>query len=154
MSSFAWTFDPSTRAAAAVGPNAGIPALGERVDEAGDERRLGADDHEVDRVLTRRGDERGHVGHRDREERGVPSDARVPGRAEDLRGLRRAPQRAHDGVLPPAAADHEDPHSVAMKSSIGIATIVSHLPVPREPSSSETRAMVFSSGASTTLTKS
>ena len=26
MSSFAWTFDPSTRAAAAVGPNAGIAA--------------------------------------------------------------------------------------------------------------------------------
>ena len=41
-----------------------------------------------------------------------------------------------------------------MKSSIGIAIRVSYLAVPREPSSSETRAIVFSSGASTTLTKS
>ena len=41
-----------------------------------------------------------------------------------------------------------------MKSSIGIALSVSYLPVPREPSSSDTRAIVFSSGASITLTKS
>ena len=41
-----------------------------------------------------------------------------------------------------------------MKSSIGIATSVSYFPVPREPSSSEIRAIVFSSGASTTFTKS
>ena len=41
-----------------------------------------------------------------------------------------------------------------MKSSIGIAVSVSYWTVPREPSSSETRAIVFSSGASTTLTKS
>src|SRR5947209_8430889 len=41
-----------------------------------------------------------------------------------------------------------------MKSSIGIAVSVSYLAVPREPSSSETRAIVFSSGASTTFTKS
>src|SRR3954451_18228870 len=42
----------------------------------------------------------------------------------------------------------------AMKSSIGMALSVSKRPVPREPSSSETRAMVDSSGASTMLTKS
>src|SRR3954467_11700901 len=41
-----------------------------------------------------------------------------------------------------------------MKSSMGIATSVSYLDVPREPSSSETRAIVLSSGASTTLMKS
>src|SRR5215213_3960332 len=41
-----------------------------------------------------------------------------------------------------------------MKSSTGIAVSVSYWTVPREPSSSETRAIVFSSGASTTLTKS
>ena len=41
-----------------------------------------------------------------------------------------------------------------MKSSIGIATSVSYLAVPREPSSSDTRDIVFSSGASTTFTKS
>jgi hypothetical protein len=34
-----------------------------------------------------------------------------------------------------------------MKSSIGIAVSVRYLPVPREPSSSDTRAIVFSSGA-------
>src|SRR3954447_14804853 len=41
-----------------------------------------------------------------------------------------------------------------MKSSIGIALSVSNRPVPREPSSSDTRAIVDSSGASTMLTKS
>src|SRR3954451_14744439 len=41
-----------------------------------------------------------------------------------------------------------------MKSSMGIATSVSYLDVPREPSSSETRAIVPSSGASTMLMKS
>ncbi len=41
-----------------------------------------------------------------------------------------------------------------MKSSIGIALSVSYLPVPREPSSNDTRAITFSSGASTTLTTS
>ena len=41
-----------------------------------------------------------------------------------------------------------------MKSSIGIAVSVSYCTVPREPSSSDTRAIVFSSGASTTFTKS
>ena len=41
-----------------------------------------------------------------------------------------------------------------MKSSIGIATIVWYLTVPREPSSSETRDIVCSSGASTMFTKS
>src|SRR3954447_4302473 len=43
---------------------------------------------------------------------------------------------------------------LAMKSSMGIATRVSYRDVPREPSSSETRAIVLSSGASTTLMKS
>src|SRR3954470_22432521 len=41
-----------------------------------------------------------------------------------------------------------------MKSSIGIALSVSKRPLPREPSSSETRAMTLSSGASTIDTKS
>ena len=41
-----------------------------------------------------------------------------------------------------------------MKSSIGIAVSVSNFAVPREPSSSETRAIVVSSGASTMFTKS
>src|SRR3954452_23545836 len=41
-----------------------------------------------------------------------------------------------------------------MKSSMGMAGSVSNFAVPREPSSSETRAIVFSSGASTTLMKS
>ena len=41
-----------------------------------------------------------------------------------------------------------------MKSSIGIADSVSYCAVPRDPSSSDTRAIVDSSGASTTFTKS
>src|SRR3954466_4975519 len=41
-----------------------------------------------------------------------------------------------------------------MKSAIGIALSVSKRPVPRDPSSSDTRAIVVSSGASTIETKS
>ena len=95
--------------------------LGAAVDEARDQRRLRPDDDEVD---PGRGDRRGVVGAVER--RRLARDPGVPGRAEHLRRLRRAQQRAHDRVLAPAAADDENPgQSAAMKSSIGIAIRVS-----------------------------
>ena len=47
ISSFANAFEPSSRAAAAVGPKPVMPLSRERVDHAVDERRLGADDDQV-----------------------------------------------------------------------------------------------------------
>src|SRR5439155_20844918 len=87
-------------------------------------------------------------------------DAGVAGRAEQLRAGVGAAQGANDRVLAPAGAYDQNPHrdlsgySALVNSSAGIAAIVSLVVVPREPSSTETLAMVFSSGASTTLTKS
>ena len=112
--------EPSSRAAAAIGPNAGTPA-GAAVDEARDQRRLRPDDDEVD---PGRGDRRRVVGAVER--RRLARDPGVPGGAEHLRRLRGAQQRAHDRVLAPAAADDENSgQRAAMKSSIGIAISVS-----------------------------
>ena len=119
-------FEPSSRAAAARGPKQRTPAAAQRVGEAGDQRRLGPDDDEVDAGRAgRAGERRRIVGGRVERPRLAP-DAGVAGRAQHLRALRRAQQRAHDRVLAPAGADDEDPQRpdaqiAPMKSSIGIA---------------------------------
>ena len=94
---------------------------GERVGEPGHERRLGPHDHEVDRGRAGGPGQRRDVVGRRVERPGVVPDARVAGRAEQLRGLRGARERADERVLAPARADDEDPHTAPMKSSIGIA---------------------------------
>ena len=126
----------------------------QRVDQAGDERRLGADDGQADVLALGERDEPLDVVGGDGDGARVGRDARVAGRAQHLGALGRAQQGADDRVLAPAAADDEDLQSAAMKSSMGIAESVSKRAVPREPSSSDTRAIVVSSGASTMLTKS
>ena len=117
ITSLAKAFEPSSRAAAADGPKHGDAGRGARVGQAGHERRLGADHDEVHAL----GDSlRREVVAAD--DPRLARDARVAGRAQQLRGLRRARERAHDRVLAPAAADDEDlRHREAMKSSIGIA---------------------------------
>ena len=98
-------FEPSSSAAALVGPKAGDPGLLERVDGAGDQPRLGPDRDQVDAVLLRRGDDRRRVVGGDvRQALGVGRDPGVAGRAEHLGDLRRAPQRPHDRVLATASA--------------------------------------------------
>ena len=57
MSSLACSFDPSSRAASPLGPNAAMPVSLERIDEPGDQRRLGADDDQVDLLSGRGPDE-------------------------------------------------------------------------------------------------
>ena len=99
-------------------------ALGlELVGEPGHERRLRPDDDEVDARLRRGGGQRHRVADVGVEPLRLRADARVARRAQQLRLLRRAGERADDRVLAPARADDEDPHlqSDAMKSSIGIA---------------------------------
>ena len=113
----------------AARPEAAHARLAQRVGDARDERRLGADHHEV------------HAGRggRPREPRRVAGSApasttasarmpALPGRAQQLGRLRRAGERAYQRVLAPTGADDEDLHraqSDAMKSSIGIAVRVS-----------------------------
>ena len=112
MTSFANAFEPSSRAAAALGPKQATPAAAQVVGEPGDERRLGPDHDEV------------HAGELALAATivGVARDAGVARRGEHLRALRRAHERPHDRVLAAAGADDEDPlHRAAMKSSIGIA---------------------------------
>ena len=155
MTSLANAFEPSRRAAAREGPKTARPRVWSSSVEARDERGLGADDDEVDVLVLGEVRERGDVVDADVEGRGVRGDPGVAGRGEHLGRLRRALQRPDDRVLAPSGADDEDAHlERAMKSSIGIATSVSYFDVPREPSSSDTRAIVLSSGASTTLMKS
>ena len=93
-----------------------------------------------------------------RRRRAMPA---LPGAHSSSGPVPGAPQRADDRVLAPAAADDEDPqvgsrsvYRALPSSSAGIAAIVWLVIVPREPSSTETLAIVLSSGASTMVTKS
>ena len=85
-------------------------ARGKRVDESTHQRRLRTDDGEVDVLALDRGQQPLDVVDRDLEQARVRGDARVTRRAQQLRLLGRALQRAHDRVLAPARADDEDLH--------------------------------------------
>ena len=85
-------------------------ARGERVDQSGNERHLRPDDGEVDILALDRGHQPVDVVHRDVQHARVVGDARVARRAQQLRPLRRARQRAHDRVLAPARADDQNLH--------------------------------------------
>jgi hypothetical protein len=102
------------------------------VRKAFDKRRLGADHDEVDALGARGVDQALEVVDGDVQQPGVGGDPGVAGRAQQLRALRRAGQRAQDRVLAPARADDEDlgagavaAQSDATKSSMGMATSVS-----------------------------
>ena len=122
MTSLANALEPSSRAAAADRAEAAHALGGERVGEPGDERRLGPDDHEVDRRLAR---PRGRVPRRRRRARRAAAASRrmpaLPGAHSSSGAWGERAQRADERVLAPAGADDEDPHTAPMKSSIGIA---------------------------------
>ena len=61
-----------------------MPAASSRVGEPGDERRLGADDDEVDALGPGQRDEAVEVVDADRQQPRVGGDARVAGRAQQL----------------------------------------------------------------------
>src|SRR5262249_47961320 len=130
-------------------------ALGlQPVDQPGDQRGLRSDHHEVDVLVTGPSDQAVDVVGVDVETAGLRCDPGVAGGAEHLRTPGGARESAHDGVLAPTSADDENPQSDFAKSSVGIAASVWLLIVPREPSSTETLAMVLSSGASMIVMKS
>ena len=130
MISLANAFEPSSRAAAAHGPEARTPAASQRVGEPGDQRRLGPDDHEVDaRVAPPR--PASATGSPASASSALAPRARMPALpgAHSSSGCcgERASARTSACSRPPPA-DDEDPawaparaHSEAMKSSIGIA---------------------------------
>ena len=87
-------------------------ALGlERVHEARDQRRLGADDVRSALLLRARRTSPSTSSAADVEAARVGGDAGVAGRAQHLRRARAAQQRAHDRVLAPAAADDQHARS-------------------------------------------
>ena len=88
------------------------PGVGERVDQALDQGRLGPDDHQVDGLIARGGDQAGYVLGTDVQAPGVVSDAGVPRRAQQLRMPLGAGERPRDRMLAPAAADDQDPHGL------------------------------------------
>ena len=140
-----------------AGAEGGDPGLLERVDDPLDQRRLGPDDDEVGLLLARRRDDAFGVLGGDLEAAGVGRDPGIARSAQHLARLRRARERAHDRVLASPAADDQDLQTLLLvvgslgyralaRSSAGIAASVWLLIVPREPSSTETLAIVVSSG--------
>ena len=150
--------DPSSRAAAARRAEGADPRVGQGVDDARDERRLGSDHDEVNASAPRRGTIRSMSStpmSRTWASPAIPAlpgAHRISGGGASARARESARARARRRRRREPSANQRQ--MALMKSSIGIATSVSYLAVPREPSSSEIRAIVFSSGASITLMKS
>src|SRR5689334_5225274 len=115
------------------------------VDQPGDQRGFGPDHDQVDRLIARRPGQPVHVLRRDVDDASLLGDPGVPGCTEQLRALWRTTERADDGVLASASADHQDARRrqrALASSSAGMAASVWVLIVPREPSSTETFAIV------------
>jgi hypothetical protein len=97
----------------------------ERVDRAGDERRLGADDDEADFPRASGLDDRVDVLGADvGQALGVGRDPGVARRAENLGAVGGAAEGADDRVLAPTAPDDQNPQSDEARSSAGIAASV------------------------------
>ena len=122
-------FEPSSRAAAAVGPKHLIPSAPERVSHPGYQWRLGTDDHEIDIESPRERDYRLGVLRVERRigDVDLTRDPGIARAAQDLGALRRARQRLDERVLARAAPEDQNPGAqiAPMKSSIGIALSVS-----------------------------
>ena len=103
-------FEPSSRAASRGRAEAGDPDGGHGVGDAGDERRLGADDDQVGADVARQGGD-GLARHRvDVVQGGHGRDAGVARGDVHLVDPRVARQREGEGVLAPAGSDHERLH--------------------------------------------
>ena len=121
MTSLAYALEPSSCAASATGPNATTPAAWQRSTKPATSGTSGP-------ITTRSIPAAAIFAGSSAPSNGAASRAipAFPGRAEHFRRLRRAQQRAHDRVLAPTTADHENSaQRAAMKSSIGIAIKVS-----------------------------
>ena len=98
------------RAEAAEGPKTTCPRAIRSIGETGDERRLGADDGEVDPfAFDERRDARDIVGRHGDATR-HRRDPGVAGSGKELLDQRALRQPPREGVLAAAPADDEDPH--------------------------------------------
>ena len=111
MNVFENAFEPSSSAASRFGPKARRPRCCELVHEAERERQLRPHDREVD--LHRLGEvgQLDDVVDGDRDAGRELRDARVAGRAEDVRDARRLRELPDECVLAPARTDHEESHA-------------------------------------------
>ena len=110
ITSLANPFEPSMRAAAALGPKQAMPGVPHRVGDARDERDLGPDDDEVGRpVLGERGDG-GRVPDVDAALFGHGGRARVAGGAGERRDAGVLREREDDRMLTSTGTHHEDAH--------------------------------------------
>ena len=74
-------FEPSSRAASRLGPKAAMPAAREIVGDPGDQRRLRADDDQVDLSGAAETDHRTVVGDVERDQLGASAMPGLPGAA-------------------------------------------------------------------------
>ena len=108
--SFAKAFEPSIRAAAALGPKTADAGVAERVREARDERRLRADDGEVDLELAAEREQALAVLGAHRVALAEPSDAGIAGRGVQRFEPGALLQLPGERVLAPAGPNDQDPH--------------------------------------------
>ena len=104
-------FEPSSRAAAALGPNTAIPAAAQRIGHAGDQRRLGADHDEVDGVARRASSTTAAGSHGSTATQLRP--ARDPGiarRGDELAAARRLPKAPGERILATARPQEQNIH--------------------------------------------
>ena len=110
ITSFAKDFEPSIRAAAALGPKTAMPRWRSSSARPGDQGRLGADDDEVDPELAGERDERGVVVRAHGMAVGERGDSRVAGSGMQLVEVAAAGERPGERVLATSRPDDERPH--------------------------------------------
>ena len=109
--------EPSSRAAALVGPNALMPAASRSSTMPAHERRLRADHDEVDLVRLAERDHRRMVGDVERDAFGLARDAGIARRAIEPVGERACRHLPGQRVLAPAGAEEENVHAGASPST-------------------------------------
>ena len=102
---------PSSCAAGARRADAGDRCGFHRVGDAGDQRRLGAGNDEVDLVVLRERDQCGEIQHADRHAFGDLGDAGIAWRAPEFRQQRAGGDRPAQRVLASTRSDHQNAHA-------------------------------------------
>ena len=105
--------EPSSAAAAAVGPNAAMPSASSASTRPGDERRLRPDDDKIDPLAPAERDEAGDVAGGDRHAFGLLGDPGIARRAIEPVDQRRGRDRPGERMLAPARSHHQHPHLVS-----------------------------------------
>ena len=93
-----------------------------RIGDAGDQRGLGAGNHEVDLVVLREGDQGGEIQHADRHAFGHLRDAGIAWRAPQLGQQRAGGDRPAERVLASTGSDDQNAHPRLLASGRGCST--------------------------------